>query len=67
MDISAITQLISNVGFPVACTIALFYFWNKERESHKEEMNTLKDAINNNTQVMQRVVDKLGGVDSDGG
>lgn len=64
MDVSAVTQLISNVGFPVACTIALFYFWNKERESHKEEMNTLKDAINNNTQVMQRVVDKLGGVDN---
>lgn len=66
MDVSAVTQLISNVGFPVACTIALFYFWNKERESHKEEMNTLKDAINNNTQVMQRVVDKLGGVDNGG-
>lgn len=61
MDVSAIVTLITNVGFPIACTCALFYFWNKEREQHAEETNELKDAINNNTLVMQKLIDKLGG------
>lgn len=61
MDVSAIVTLITNVGFPIACTCALFYFWNKEREQHREETEELKDAINNNTLVMQKLIDKLGG------
>lgn len=61
MEISDIVTLITNVGFPIACTCALFYFWNKEREQHREETAGLKDAINNNTVVMGRLIDKLGG------
>lgn len=61
MEISDIVTLITNVGFPIACTCALFYFLNKEREQHRVETAELKDAINNNTIVMQRLIDKLGG------
>ena len=61
MEISDIVTLITNVGFPIACTCVLFYFWNKEREQHRVETSELKDAINNNTIVMQRLLDKLGG------
>ena len=61
MEISDIVTLITNVGFPIACTCVLFYFWNKEREQHRVETAELKDAINNNTIVMQRLLDKLGG------
>ena len=61
MEISDIVTLITNVGFPIACTCALFYFWNKEREEHRVEISELKDAINNNTIVMQHLMDKLGG------
>lgn len=61
MEISEIVTLITNVGFPIACTCALFYFWNKEREQHCAETAELKDAINNNTIVMQHLIDKLGG------
>jgi hypothetical protein len=35
MDISVITQLIGSLGFPIACVVAMFYYWNKEREDHK--------------------------------
>ena len=61
MEISDIVTLITNVGFPIACTCALFYFLNKEREQHCVETAELKDAINNNTIVMQHLIDKLGG------
>ncbi len=49
MDIGVITQLISTMGFPIACVIAMFYFWNKERDDHKTEMQKMTEALNNNT------------------
>ena len=61
MDVYVLTTIISNVGFPIACVIAMFYMWNKEREAHKEETDRLAEAINNNTVVMQQVLNKLGG------
>ena len=32
-----------------------------EREAHKDETNKMVDALNNNTVVMQQLVDKIGG------
>lgn len=54
-----IVNLISNVGFPIACTVALFWQLEKQREAHKEEMAKTVEAVNNNTLVMQQVVTKL--------
>lgn len=45
MDINTITQIISNVGFPIACCIAMFWLNNKNEERHIEEVSTLKEAI----------------------
>ena len=61
MEVDVLTTIISNVGFPIACVVAMFYMWNKEREAHKEETDRLAEAINNNTLVMQQVLAKLGG------
>lgn len=61
MEVDVLTTIISNVGFPIACVIAMFHMWNKEREAHKEETDRLAEAINNNTVVMQQVLNKLGG------
>ena len=52
MDVSLMTQLITNMGFPIACVLALFWFWNKEREDHKEELQQITTALNNNTQAL---------------
>ena len=38
--IEMLTSLIQNVGFPIACVIAMFHFWNKEREDLKSELAT---------------------------
>ena len=59
MEMDAIVSLFSNLAVPVACLVATFYLWNKEREDHKTEQKELTTAVNNNTQVIQRLVDKL--------
>lgn len=32
----------------------------QEQEQHKEEIDKLSEAVNNNTLVMQKLIDKLG-------
>ena len=59
MEAEVVAQLISNLGFPIACVVAMFYMWNKEREAHKEESDKWIEAINNNTRVMEKVLTKL--------
>jgi hypothetical protein len=59
MDINVITQIISNLGFPIACVIAMFWMLNKERDAHKAETAELTKAIENNTNVMTQVLDRL--------
>lgn len=59
MDVNIVQQLISSLGFPIVCVIALFWMWNKEREEHKAESEKWCEAINNNTLVMQQLIGKL--------
>ena len=59
MEIDGIVALFSNLAVPVACLVATFWLWNKEREDHKAEQKELTEAIANNTLVMQKLVDKL--------
>lgn len=59
MDVNVITQLISNLGVPVACLCCTFYLWNRETESHKEEMYKMTEALNNNTIAITKLADKL--------
>ena len=55
MDVGAISSMIGTLGFPIACVIAMFYMWNKEREDHKEEMAKVTEALNNNTVALTRL------------
>lgn len=66
MDVATIAQLIGSLGFPVVCVIILFWYVyhrdkadQEERQMHKEEVFELRNAITNNTLVMQKLVDKL--------
>ena len=59
MGVNDIITLISTVGFPIAACVALFWQIDEMRKSHKEEMDGVKEALNNNTLVVQKLVDKL--------
>lgn len=65
MDTGTIVQIVSSLGFPIACCIAMFWQNNKLNESHKEETSKLNEAINNNTIALNHLIDKLGGSVSD--
>lgn len=60
MDITTVTQFVSTLGFPIAVCLICFWYIKKMQEDHKEEMNKMAEAIQNNTIVMQKLVDKIG-------
>ena len=45
MELDAIVGLFSNLAVPVACLVATFYLWNKEREDHKQEQKELTEIF----------------------
>ena len=59
MDINIILQAISTVGFPIVVAAAMFWKMNKQDEDNKVEMEKVTEAVNNNTLVIQKLVDKL--------
>lgn len=54
-----IITAISTVGFPIAMSLLLFWYMQKESENHKEETAGLKDAINELKLAITTLVNKL--------
>ena len=52
MDANGIVSLISNVGFPVAVCIALFFYMEKQNERHQNETDKLNETVQSNTKVL---------------
>lgn len=52
MEMLDITQVISTVGFPIAAYVAMFWYMIKQTDTHKEEMETVKEALNANTAAL---------------
>ena len=63
MDDSAIIQAISTVGFPIVMCLLFMYYIKYINDQHKDEIDKLSQSVNNNTLVMQKLLDKLGGGD----
>jgi len=57
----AIVQAISTVGFPIVVCIILIYLNEKESTRHKEEVDKMTEAVNNNTVVIQQILEHLRG------
>lgn len=66
-----IVSVIQSLGFPIACVVAMFAMWQSEVKSHKEEMEQMRQtleeqtaattqAITNNTVVLTKILTKLG-------
>lgn len=60
MDVTAIVQVISSLGFPIAVCLICFWYINKLEERHTDEVQKLTDALNNNTLMMQKLCDRMG-------
>ena len=57
--LQTVINLIKDLGFPIAVCIAMFWLNNKQVEQHKEEMNKVTDALNNNTLALTELRDRL--------
>lgn len=52
MNMNEVTSLISNVGFPIAVCVALFYFMVKQEDKHRDETDKLSATVEANTKVL---------------
>lgn len=65
MDMNSLTTAISTLGFPIVMCGAMFRYMIKEKDAHKEEMNSVTEALNNNTIILQKLCDRLDGDKND--
>lgn len=56
MDFQSIVSAISTVGFPAIVCIILIYINWKQQERHQNEMQTMTEAINNNTVALKELI-----------
>lgn len=59
MSVQDIINVVSTVGFPIVCCGACFWYINKSGVEHKQEMDKMSEAINNNTIIMQKLLSHL--------
>ena len=70
MDVNGIIQIVSSLGFPVACcgVVGWYvkYISDKNREQldkimdqHRDEMKEVTQALNNNTLAITRLTDYI--------
>ena len=67
-----IVNIISSFGFPIFCSLALgWYVFNQNKEcreeikdmqkEHKEEIAKVAEALDRNTDILQKLCDRLDG------
>lgn len=56
-----VVTAISTVGFPIVMCILIFYYMEKESESHKQEVDGLKEVLTDLKISITQLTDKIGG------
>lgn len=56
-----VVTAISTVGFPIVMCILIFYYMEKESESHKQEVDGLKEVLTDLRISITQLTDKIGG------
>ena len=59
MDFQSIAQLIGSIGFPIVACLLAFWYIKQTTESHKQEIDRLSEALQNNTLALQHLADKM--------
>lgn len=71
MDANVVVQLICSVGFPIVMCLIMGYWIKTTHDDHREDIKRLQEnhsnetkeltqAINNNTLIVQELVNKMG-------
>lgn len=59
MDIQVIGQLVASLGFPIVAAAAMFWMVNKNEERHKDELDSMRKTIDENTSVLTSIKDLI--------
>lgn len=70
MDVQGLLQAITTVGFPIVCCCAIMWYVRyitdrnrddieKLNQQHKDEMESITMAVNNNTLALQKLTDMI--------
>lgn len=54
-----VTTIISTVGFPIVMCLLMYKMNDDQDKRHREEVDKITEALNNNTLVIQKLVDNL--------
>lgn len=77
MDFSALVQAVTSLGFPVVCCGAVMWYVKYLTDSnkaeiddmtiqHREEMQQITQAVQNNTEALIRLTERLAAAGDDG-
>lgn len=55
MDFNSFVQLIGTLGFPIVACGAMYVQLIKQAERHKEEMDKIREALENNTKAIMEL------------
>lgn len=58
--VTTISQLVSNLGFPIACVCVMFWQQNEERKNHAAESEKWVEALNRNTVAIEKLCSEIG-------
>lgn len=57
MSVEDLSNLISNVGFPVVVCGALFYLNMKTSETYSKTIDEMRKTINENTNMISKLIE----------
>jgi len=59
MEFEQILTLIGSYCFPIVACCVMFWKSAKDTEAHRQEMDKMSEALNNNTLALTRLEDRL--------
>ena len=59
MDASSIVTVVSQVGFPIAMCLVMAWYVKYTNDQHKEEIDKITEALNNNTLAVQKLCERM--------
>lgn len=58
-NVQVLIQAISTVGFPIAMCCIMAYYVKYTEDKHREELNSIREALENNTLALTVLSEKM--------
>jgi len=55
LDANILMEGVQTLGFPIVMVLLMGWYINKKDNGHKEEIDTLRETIENNTKVLLKL------------